>query len=274
MGSGGVGGRRYQIAAVLLTYIAVSLAAVPIAVSQHTKQRSAQAQAQATANSPNVSDSHSNSPKMSPAKAVSMLALVGLASPFLALSNPMQGIIGLIILFVGIRIAWRITAASRVDTRSSNTILVHVLRYSAENPFNHRVECCGTPTRHADAPGRNLFRLLPGYVGDGVAPNDMAINIEHDVSRNPHLVIVEGAQNGCTHHAQHRPHVLRILNGLKKRAHRRIVIEPCDRAKDFVFGHEATYTPGYVVDQISYAALPLTFIAIRAIASARRPHVL
>jgi hypothetical protein len=155
---------------------------------------------------------------------------------------------------------------------------VHVLRCGAENPFNYGVKYCRTPTRHADAPGRNLFRLLPGNVGDGVAPNDMAINIEHDVSRNPHLVIVEGAQNGCTHHAQHRPHVLRILNGLKKRAHRRIVIEPCDRAKDFVFDHEATYTPRHVVDQIksrhlTYAALRYTFIAIRAI-SARRPHVL
>ena len=49
MGSGGVGGRRYQVAAVLLTYIAVSLAAVPIAVSQHMKQKSVQAQAQAQA---------------------------------------------------------------------------------------------------------------------------------------------------------------------------------------------------------------------------------
>ncbi len=118
MGSGGVGGRRYQVAAVLLTYIAVSLAAVPIAVSQHIKQRSAQAQAQASdsaANSSKVSGSTSNSPKMSAAKAVGMLALIGLASPFLALSNPMQGIIGLIILFVGIRIAWRMTATRQVS---------------------------------------------------------------------------------------------------------------------------------------------------------------
>jgi hypothetical protein len=118
MGSGGVGGRRYQVAAVLLTYIAVSLAAVPIAVSQHMKQRSAQAQAQGSdslANSPKVSGSASNSPKMSAAKAVGMLALIGLASPFLALSNPMQGIIGLIILFVGIRIAWRMTATRQVS---------------------------------------------------------------------------------------------------------------------------------------------------------------
>ncbi|MGO9932738.1 MAG: hypothetical protein ACLPV8_13125 [Steroidobacteraceae bacterium] len=118
LGSGGAGGRRYQIAAVLLTYIAVSLAAVPIFVSQQMKQRSAQAQGQASApsaNSPNVNASHSTSPRMSPAKAVGILALVGLASPFLALSNPMHGIIGLIILFVGIRIAWRITAAKQVS---------------------------------------------------------------------------------------------------------------------------------------------------------------
>jgi hypothetical protein len=31
----------------------------------------------------------------------------------------------------------------------------------------------------------------------------------------------------------------------------RVVIEPRDRAKDFVFGHEATYSPGHEVDQIS-----------------------
>jgi hypothetical protein len=108
MGSGGVGGRRYQVAAVLLTYIAVSLAAVPIAVSVHMKQRSAQSQSQ-------VRESSSDSPKPSVAKAVGTLALIGLVSPFLGLSNPMQGVIGLIILFVGIRIAWRLTAARQVN---------------------------------------------------------------------------------------------------------------------------------------------------------------
>jgi hypothetical protein len=104
MGSDGVGGRRYQVAAVLLTYIAVSLAAIPIAVSQHMKQRSAQ--------HTQVSGSAAvGAPKMGPAKAVGVLALIGLASPFLALSNPVQGIIGLIILLVGLQIAWKITAA-------------------------------------------------------------------------------------------------------------------------------------------------------------------
>jgi hypothetical protein len=108
LGSGGLGGCRYQIAAVLLTYIAVSLAAVPIAVSQHMKQKSAQAHTQ-------ESNSATNSPKVSPAKALGVLALIGLASPFLALSNPMQGVIGMVILFVGIRIAWRMTAGRQVN---------------------------------------------------------------------------------------------------------------------------------------------------------------
>ena len=107
MGSGGLGGRRYQVAAVLLTYIAVSLAAVPIAISQQMKQRSAQhAQVSGSATA--------NAPKVSPAKAVATLTLLGLASPFLDVADPAHGIIGLIILFVGIRIAWKITAGRPV----------------------------------------------------------------------------------------------------------------------------------------------------------------
>ena len=109
LGSGGLGGRRYQIAAVLLTYMAVSLSAVPIAISQHLKQRSAQQHAQA-------GDSATIAPKkMSSAGALATLAFIGLASPFLDLANPTHGIIGLIILFVGLRIAWRLTAGRSVN---------------------------------------------------------------------------------------------------------------------------------------------------------------
>jgi len=109
LGSGGLGGRRYQLAAVLLTYCAVSLAAVPIAISQHAKQRSGQQHA------PAGDSATIGAPKMGFAKAVGTLALIGLASPFLGLANAAQGIIGLIILFVGIRIAWKLTAGRRVD---------------------------------------------------------------------------------------------------------------------------------------------------------------
>lgn len=44
-----------------------------------------------------------------------MLAFIGLASPFLELANPMHGMIGLVILFVGIRIAWQIARGTLVQ---------------------------------------------------------------------------------------------------------------------------------------------------------------
>jgi hypothetical protein len=88
MGSGGVGGRRYQVMAVLLTYFAVSMSAVPI------------------------EQAHSQSIS---GKAVAELAMLGIASPILELRDPVQGLIGLIILFVGIRFAWRFTAAPALN---------------------------------------------------------------------------------------------------------------------------------------------------------------
>jgi hypothetical protein len=119
----------------------------------------------------------------------------------------------------------------------SNTALLHVLRCAAENAVNHGVERCGTPARYADTPGGDPIGFLRGYVGDGVASNDVAIDIEHDVPSYPHPLIVERAQNRCPYPAQHRPHDLRIHNGSKQPSHRRLVTEPRDRDKDFVFTH-------------------------------------
>ena len=99
-GSRGVGGRRYQVTAALLTYLAVSMSAVPIAIHQmreHRAQNSVETQVAPQA-------------PVTVAKAVATLALVGVASPLLALREPIQGIVGLIILFVGMRFAWRFTA--------------------------------------------------------------------------------------------------------------------------------------------------------------------
>jgi hypothetical protein len=104
-GSGGVGGRRYQMVAAVLTYLAVSMSAVPIAIHQMNEHRS------------HVQSSDAAAPPqahMSAAKAIGVLAVVGVASPLLALQDPLHGIIGLIILFVGIRFAWRFTAGTRV----------------------------------------------------------------------------------------------------------------------------------------------------------------
>lgn len=118
-GSGGVGGRRYQVAAALLTYAAVSLAAIPVAISYQSKHAARVAHVQAapqsttsdaTSSSDSTVPSSPSSQRSSPGVALGTLLMLGLASPFLELAgDPFHGLIGLIILFVGIRIAWRTT---------------------------------------------------------------------------------------------------------------------------------------------------------------------
>jgi hypothetical protein len=125
-GSGGLGGRRYQIVAVLFTYAAVSIAAIPIAIAESSKAKKAQTQSraqnpeasngagQSSADEGGQPPSSAQQPthvrRQSFASAIGYLALIGLASPFLELgSDPFHGLIGLVILMVGIRFAWRMS---------------------------------------------------------------------------------------------------------------------------------------------------------------------
>jgi hypothetical protein len=89
-GSNGMGGRRYQVAAVVLTYLAISMAYVPVIVSYIVKQ---------------------GRTDINWSAAAGRLALWGIASPFMKLQYGFSGVIGLVILFVGLRIAARMTAA-------------------------------------------------------------------------------------------------------------------------------------------------------------------
>jgi hypothetical protein len=123
-GSNGLGGRRYQIAAVLLTYAAISLAAVPIGISYALKHAKEQRQAQAQTQSGDVavngdSEQQPSTPahKESPTRGSFVLQMVylGLASPFLELQSPAHGLIGLFILFIGLRIAWQMTASAPLN---------------------------------------------------------------------------------------------------------------------------------------------------------------
>jgi hypothetical protein len=86
-GSGGVGGPRYQIAAVVLTYAAISLASIPIHLSEALNRG-------LTIDWASMSGS---------------LLIGGIAAPFLQLQTGAYGIIGLVILFVGLRVAFRLT---------------------------------------------------------------------------------------------------------------------------------------------------------------------
>ena len=124
-GSGGMGGRRYQIAAVALTYCAISIAAIPIWIAYSVKhQKPPTAQTQSTASSgADASDTAGSTADQQPApkakpnlvKLAVQLLFIGLASPFLELRDPFHGLIGLVILFVGLRIAYKLTAAKPLD---------------------------------------------------------------------------------------------------------------------------------------------------------------
>jgi hypothetical protein len=123
MGSRGVGGRRYQLIAVLLTYAAVSIAAIPITLvamrsdstpatrtetqtSRNSSPETQSAEQQATPTPTSDGQEH----HMNFMAALGTLALIGLASPFYGLQDGFNGVLMLIILFVGMRFAWRMTA--------------------------------------------------------------------------------------------------------------------------------------------------------------------
>ena len=130
-GSRGVGGRRYQVAAALLTYAAVAVAFIPVALhdsghhraaSATSAQTSSQSATQpatqpstAAATSPGSGPTPSAHPPRSFFLSVLTLLGLGLVSPFLILSASLgQGLLNLFILFLGVQMAWRQTATPRL----------------------------------------------------------------------------------------------------------------------------------------------------------------
>jgi hypothetical protein len=119
-GSNGVGGRRYQVAAALLTYAAVSMAAIPIWIhfaderkhQRHTQQQKLedeQRQLEQESGRRPAEERPAPRPPVSLGTWLGRVALIGLASPFIQLrGSPGWGAMGLLILFFGMRIAWRI----------------------------------------------------------------------------------------------------------------------------------------------------------------------
>jgi lysylphosphatidylglycerol synthetase-like protein (DUF2156 family) len=118
-GSNGVGGKRYQIVAVLLTYAAVSTAAIPVWIHYSGEHKHRQQKQTVQSEPGSESDSHAASqgeltPRSKPSfvSAIGTLVLLGLASPFLEFSsNPLGAMIGLFILFIGMQFAWKATGA-------------------------------------------------------------------------------------------------------------------------------------------------------------------
>ena len=103
MGSEGRGGRKYQIAAAVLTYLSVSMAFVPEVLYAVSKDGTQIAWGRLSA--------------------WMYLLKMGLVSPVLDLqANAFGGIIGLIILAVGIRYAWQTMAGSEFRSASGDVV--------------------------------------------------------------------------------------------------------------------------------------------------------
>lgn len=98
MGSRGVGGIRYQIAAVILTYAAISLASVPILIAKMLQDAA----------------DYGTTMHIEWGKVAGKLAGWGIASPFLQLRGGIWGMVGFIILLAGLRIAFRMTAGKKL----------------------------------------------------------------------------------------------------------------------------------------------------------------
>jgi len=162
-GSKGIGGVRYQIAAALLTYLTVSMSAIPVGLAYtllHRREYHPQVPVQkkpadlaedqrqleqefgsgnteslpprtSGAAPPTADSSHAQAtaplsrqappypaqqrPPIGAPAALGYISLFALASPLLWLQSPFQGSIAILVLIVGVVVAWQITAAKRSE---------------------------------------------------------------------------------------------------------------------------------------------------------------
>jgi hypothetical protein len=118
-GADGRGGRRFQVLAAVLTYLAVALAYAPLAIQQAMEEKPAQTAATAGATGSDAAAQDATPPdRPRPSRGRSALGLVVLAGLMVALpvlvvigSLP-SGLISAFIIFIGMRQAWKMTAAS------------------------------------------------------------------------------------------------------------------------------------------------------------------
>lgn len=120
-GSNGLGGRRCQVLAVALTYIAITFGYIPLVVKSVinvVNRHAAAATEQQKAGQPgSTAAPPAKPPKLGPVAAVITIVAVAvvvvafaLAAPFIKLSAGLGGILGLFIIFLGLQRAWQLTA--------------------------------------------------------------------------------------------------------------------------------------------------------------------
>jgi hypothetical protein len=122
-GARGRGGLRFQVLAVALTYVSIALAYTPIAVTQAIEASRKAREAPVTTTSSNSALAATDSRRPATAKpnggrlwAIVLLSALILALPVLVVwgSFPL-GLISAFIIFIGMRQAWRMTGAPRLQ---------------------------------------------------------------------------------------------------------------------------------------------------------------
>jgi hypothetical protein len=109
-GARGCRGRRFQILAVLLTYFSIGSSYVPLFIAEAREHRAAKIAA--SGNQP--SSPHAVRPAAAVAGlvfALVILTVLSLIAPFLELAGGFSGVIGLVIVFIGLRQAWHYARA-------------------------------------------------------------------------------------------------------------------------------------------------------------------
>ena len=126
-GSRGWGGRRYQVLALLLTYYSVGLAYFPLAMHEGRKTTEQEQQASA----PDAKPKEAPEPAVKPARsdaflALGVLLLFCVALPVVAVVGSLpSGLITAFIIFIGMRQAWRMTAALPIEVTGPYRLGAH-----------------------------------------------------------------------------------------------------------------------------------------------------
>jgi hypothetical protein len=117
--SHGLGGRAQQVLAVVLTYFAITTSYIPVFIYESVRPPETFARPGVTQSG--AADSQSpgaparfRKPHVNFVSAIVMLLLLTAAAPFFSLSSGFSGIITLLLIFIGMRQAWKLTAQSRI----------------------------------------------------------------------------------------------------------------------------------------------------------------
>ncbi len=112
-GAGGRGGRRFQVLAVTLTYIAVGLAYTPIAMKGALETKTAASSEAAPAGAAQLVKTGAS--PIAVARSIGMLAVLAVALPVLVVAGSMPtGLLSAAIIFFGMQQAWRMTGLPRL----------------------------------------------------------------------------------------------------------------------------------------------------------------